>query len=653
MAQSKPIEHLAPEANANATPLVPKANSTLRACCFTLMDFDNLMIERLESLVEEEEATYVVFQREIAPGTGKEHLQGYIEFGKSVKWNKLNTLLKCKAHIEKRRGTPQQAAAYCKKLASRKPGTEFHESGVLSGGQGKRSDLLATKESIDSGATMRQVADEHFGTYIKYGRALMAYKQLKVVKRTRTTICIVLWGETRAGKSHLARALFPDAYYPQMGNGGVWYEQYEQQEAVIFEEFTGWIKFMDFKRIIDQYPFAVDTKGGQREFTSRYVIFTSNTDPMEWYERSDKQDLEPFKARLHFNLEARSRIGPGGPLDAFGLIVHKTMLPFNANTADGWIIDGLSEPESIGLLSYTLDAGSRKSLCDRAVTKSQVTKCGVILYPALHKDESFSVAARKILEECLMLRSNAHQRRVDEAQQKSVKNPYATDDLAWKNLDPEQLDRDIKAAIDAELEGDLPQELVRQIEQSEEDESFAEWAEQNAQRYMEEEEHRQRQAHFPPLRRSATLILPDSDDDKRAAAKAPPVRHDQSYRAVPFTTNYPGTGVDGIEKHGWPAREPSPMRQPSRTVKRGKQLGTKAPKKLIKRAPSPILVSDGESEDVGASMEEASQDNRYEEDSFLEDDMPITRKEARRLKKAIAPLRRRIAHDSPVPLPEE
>jgi len=111
-------------------------SGTFRFFCWTAQKWTAEHEQKLTQLVANGKATYIVFQHEICPKTGKEHLQGYVEFGRSQRWNKLTVEVgrDFRPHIEPRNGTPQQASDYCKKLESRKPGTEPFEDGVLSGG---------------------------------------------------------------------------------------------------------------------------------------------------------------------------------------------------------------------------------------------------------------------------------------------------------------------------------------------------------------------------------------------------------------------------------------------------------------------------------------------------------------------------------------
>lgn len=83
---------------------------TARAYCFTLNnpeglpDFDHPLVK------------YAIYQEEIGE-EGTYHLQGYVELKKPVRWTQVRTICPtlATAHFEPRRGTPEQARAYCMK----------------------------------------------------------------------------------------------------------------------------------------------------------------------------------------------------------------------------------------------------------------------------------------------------------------------------------------------------------------------------------------------------------------------------------------------------------------------------------------------------------------------------------------------------------
>jgi len=261
-----------------------------RHWCFTYNKWDEDTVKALSTLVETKQANYVVFQIEVAPETGKEHLQGYVEWTSPCKPGRLGVLCGGKPHMEKRQGTSQQASDYCKKADSRKKDTSFFEFGTLVKQPGKRNDLIVVKDAIDSGASQLLIANDHFDKFVKYHKAFNLYRELRLAKRSLHTVCIVLWGVPRSGKSTTIQQLFPDAYWVDQANAGIWMDRYEQQECVVFDEFTGWMRFSQFKRLIDMTPVSCEGKGTTKEFTSRYVVFTSNERPDEWYEKAQWQD---------------------------------------------------------------------------------------------------------------------------------------------------------------------------------------------------------------------------------------------------------------------------------------------------------------------------------------------------------------------------
>lgn len=120
-------------------------------CC---IEFDN-------------DVKYCIYQREIAPSTGKKHYQGYIEFkeGKTLK-NVLN-YFQCKCHLEHRKGNQEQAIEYCSKFETRDKTFSLVEYGQKKN-QGHRSDLDNIHESIMNGLTPAQILVTHGGQAIKY-----------------------------------------------------------------------------------------------------------------------------------------------------------------------------------------------------------------------------------------------------------------------------------------------------------------------------------------------------------------------------------------------------------------------------------------------------------------------------------------------------
>lgn len=64
---------------------------------------------------------------------------------------------------------------------------------------------------------------------------------------------------------------------------GQWFDGYDAETDVIFEEFNGQIPFRQFLRLLDKYPCQVQTKGGSKYWGARRIWITSPVHPSQWY----------------------------------------------------------------------------------------------------------------------------------------------------------------------------------------------------------------------------------------------------------------------------------------------------------------------------------------------------------------------------------
>lgn len=110
---------------------------------------------------------YAVYQMESGE-SGTPHFQGYVEFSTQPRLAALKKILPT-AHWEPRRGTRDQARAYCMKDESRLDGP--WEFGNWISGQGARSDLATAIESAKQGG-MKRLAEEHPVAYVKYHKGI-------------------------------------------------------------------------------------------------------------------------------------------------------------------------------------------------------------------------------------------------------------------------------------------------------------------------------------------------------------------------------------------------------------------------------------------------------------------------------------------------
>jgi len=233
---------------------------------------------------------YLIYQHEIGE-EGTKHIQGYVIFDKPTRFTTIKKQVP-RAHWEPRFGTHEQAVAYCSKTLTREDGTETVIYGEYKSKQTKNSSLIqkpkkgeATmnlKQLLDNGATMKEVADEHFSMFLRHGRAFYSYRAISIPPRNIKTTCIVIYGPTNTGKSKWCLENFPNAYWKPKGK---WWDGYEGQDVVVIDEFYGWFGWDYLLRLTDRYPLILEGKcvTGGFQFTSKVIIFTSNKPWNQWY----------------------------------------------------------------------------------------------------------------------------------------------------------------------------------------------------------------------------------------------------------------------------------------------------------------------------------------------------------------------------------
>lgn len=242
---------------------------------------------------------YACFQLEEGEG-GTRHWQGYVIFrGRGVRLSGVRRV-HARAHWEPRRGTHDEAVAYCSKSGTRVLGEVTYKYGdpPASGGRGARSDLLSVQRALDAGMGEVELSGNFFGPWCRYGKAFKLYRCLRMAQRTWITFTTCYWGMPGVGKTRRVMSeVNGDSCYwlPRPSGKTVWFDGYDGQEDVVIDEFTHWIKRDLLCRLCDRYPFRVETKGGSVPFLAKRIFITSNLAPFQWY---PQVGLGPMTRRL-------------------------------------------------------------------------------------------------------------------------------------------------------------------------------------------------------------------------------------------------------------------------------------------------------------------------------------------------------------------
>lgn len=261
---------------------------------FTINNYTNEHKDSLQTLrnpTNPTEVVYVVYGEEVGE-SGTPHLQGFISFTKRLAFGRVRSILPDGAWFEPAKGTPAEAAQYCKKDGA------FTEVGILPTGRGARSDIAAVQQAIKGGAKAGEIRDEFFGIYCRYERAILRYCADLAPKRDWQPTVTVLWGEAGAGKTRSVYD-YHNADEIYMHTGQHWFDGYNGQEIVLFDDFHGGIFRHDyFMKLIDRYPMQVPIKGGFVQWTPKVIYLTSNKDPNDWYPGVNEEQQRAMKRRF-------------------------------------------------------------------------------------------------------------------------------------------------------------------------------------------------------------------------------------------------------------------------------------------------------------------------------------------------------------------
>jgi len=168
--------------------------------------------------------------------------------------------------------------------------------------------LEEIKGALDGGVSLKRLADEHFSSYIRYGRAFKEYKRQVTKPREVKSVTILLVGPSGIGKSRFATLLCQylagnssQVYkVPRPKGSGLYWDDYDGQRVAFMDEFDG--NFMQptaFNELADRYEYVVPVHGGAgHQFVSKYLVICSNYLPKYWWRKRNAEQLRQTTRRL-------------------------------------------------------------------------------------------------------------------------------------------------------------------------------------------------------------------------------------------------------------------------------------------------------------------------------------------------------------------
>lgn len=266
-----------------------------RGWVFTVNNYTDDDIVKLRELSKE--CSYLVFGYETAPTTGTPHLQGFARFHNPISGQRARSIFR-PWYVECQRGTPYQAAEYCKK------GEKFEEFGEAPTNPRKPT----TQEKW---GRIIKLCEEGDISTIRAEFPYVYFAQFKRIRELRERRVGIMsgalqnewWvGPTGTGKSRHLWSLYPEHYQKSLNK---WWDGYDNQETVALEEMDpdhGSYLGHFIKIWADRYPFSPEIKGGSlRNIRPRRLIILSNYTIDECFSRIE--DRDPIKRRfkvVHF-----------------------------------------------------------------------------------------------------------------------------------------------------------------------------------------------------------------------------------------------------------------------------------------------------------------------------------------------------------------
>jgi hypothetical protein len=146
---------------------------------------------------------------------------------------------------------------------------------------GKRTDIEDLRKALEEGRDDKYIADNHFGSFLRYQRGIGAWRKLhKKVRKVRTGLAVII-GQSGVGKTLMVQRLYPNAWWKDQTK---WWDSYQGQSVIVLDEFMGWTMVGQLNRMCGtSTPYDVEVKGGMEPFLAKKVIVISNVGIDSWW----------------------------------------------------------------------------------------------------------------------------------------------------------------------------------------------------------------------------------------------------------------------------------------------------------------------------------------------------------------------------------
>lgn len=275
----------------------------LKSRGFVLTDWNCNTADAYLHIMKAHDIRFLAFGKEICPKTKKEHHQCFLYFHNERSYSKKNLGKmgswwgESHCFITNMEGNFENNQDYCSKDGIY---TKLGDEPA----QGFRGDLKETVRLITKGEILPyDIMLENPQSFNLYKNMFSIARNsfLKSQFRTTQTKGFWFWGGTGVGKSHAAfRDYSPKTHFRKDLNVN-WWDNYEQQRIVIFNEFRGQVKYSELLDLVDKYPKDVPIRNNPSiPFMSEILVVTSCSPPEEVYmnKLSSTDSIAQFNRRF-------------------------------------------------------------------------------------------------------------------------------------------------------------------------------------------------------------------------------------------------------------------------------------------------------------------------------------------------------------------
>jgi len=261
-------------------------NERARGWCWTINNPNGWDTADIERLIEA--AQYVCYGKEVGE-SGTPHYQGYVYFKEKKSLIRVKEFIP-RAHLERQRGTFDQAIDYTKKDG------DWREWGTRPSGPSGQKNQWKEVLQLARAGNLQEIEDKFPSIFLRYHSKLLGLYKPQRVLVLPTLDNEWWWGATGSGKSRALWEKYPEHYQKPLNK---WWDSYSNQEVVAIEEWSpkNEVTASLLKIWADRYPFCAEVKGGTlQKIRPRKIIVLSNYKPEDCFH--NEQDLLPIRRRF-------------------------------------------------------------------------------------------------------------------------------------------------------------------------------------------------------------------------------------------------------------------------------------------------------------------------------------------------------------------